>query len=237
MVSDGTEFVLGDIERLFDETRRKTQAKHEKWEYYNRRRRDVQIMVNEWVLITTHPLSSATKKVVAEFKPKFEGKTDKCGPLIRLPPSSWSETRRKIKRSKNENIGYKRSRESGSGGPERKIQKGSEHRVPKRALSSNYTNRVLLKYRKRGRTEETVMPSNSGYSLRPRNGTREESRPTMEMKENQFEPRKAEESTTAPTSKSKQGQATRIPEEVVNNKMARKGKEERIPTDRSTWRS
>ncbi|GFW46687.1 hypothetical protein TNCV_1937551 [Trichonephila clavipes] len=47
-----------------------------------------------------------------------------------------------MKRSKKEYIGYKRSRESGSGGPKRKIQKGSEHRVSKRALSSNYkTNR------------------------------------------------------------------------------------------------
>ncbi|GFW39594.1 retrovirus-related Pol polyprotein from transposon 17.6 [Trichonephila clavipes] len=38
MVSDGTEFA-GDIERLFEEAKRNTKAKHEKWEkYYNRRR-------------------------------------------------------------------------------------------------------------------------------------------------------------------------------------------------------
>ncbi|GFV05495.1 uncharacterized protein TNCV_227061 [Trichonephila clavipes] len=44
MVSVGTEFAVGDIERLFEEARRNTKAKHEKWEkYYNRRRRDVQI--------------------------------------------------------------------------------------------------------------------------------------------------------------------------------------------------
>ncbi|GFW03137.1 uncharacterized protein TNCV_157571 [Trichonephila clavipes] len=74
MVSDGTEFAVGDIERLFDEARPNTKAKNEKWEkYYNRRRRDGQIKVNDWVLIKTHPLSSATKKVVAKFKPKFEG--------------------------------------------------------------------------------------------------------------------------------------------------------------------
>ncbi|GFT98785.1 uncharacterized protein TNCV_3792261 [Trichonephila clavipes] len=66
MVSDRTEFAVGDIERLFEEARRNTKAKHEKWEkYYNRRRRDVQIKVNDCVL--------ATKKVVAKFKPKFEG--------------------------------------------------------------------------------------------------------------------------------------------------------------------
>ncbi|GFV55810.1 retrovirus-related Pol polyprotein from transposon 17.6 [Trichonephila clavipes] len=74
MVSDGTEFAVGDIERLFEESRRNTKTKHEKWEkYYNRRRRDVQLKVNDWVLVATHPLSSATRKVVAKFKPKFEG--------------------------------------------------------------------------------------------------------------------------------------------------------------------
>ncbi|GFU41242.1 retrovirus-related Pol polyprotein from transposon 17.6 [Trichonephila clavipes] len=74
MVSDGTEFAVGDIERLFEEARRNTKTKQEKWEkYYNRRRRDVQIKVNDWVLVATHPLSSATRKVVGKFKPKFEG--------------------------------------------------------------------------------------------------------------------------------------------------------------------
>ncbi|GFU14319.1 uncharacterized protein TNCV_3491301 [Trichonephila clavipes] len=72
MVLDGTKFAVGDIERLFDEARRNTKAKYEKWEkYYNRRRRDMQIKVNDWVLIKTHPLNSTTKNVVAKFKPKF----------------------------------------------------------------------------------------------------------------------------------------------------------------------
>ncbi|GFT19531.1 uncharacterized protein TNCV_2534181 [Trichonephila clavipes] len=71
---DETEFAVGDIERLFEESRRNTKTKHEKWEkYYNRHRRDVQIKVNDWNLVTTHPLSSATRKVVAKFKPKCEG--------------------------------------------------------------------------------------------------------------------------------------------------------------------
>ncbi|GFW56844.1 uncharacterized protein TNCV_160741 [Trichonephila clavipes] len=74
MVSDGTDFAVGDIERLFEEARRNTETKQEKWKkYYNRRRRDVQIKVNDWVLVATHPLSSATRNVVAKFKPKFEG--------------------------------------------------------------------------------------------------------------------------------------------------------------------
>ncbi|GFW74381.1 uncharacterized protein TNCV_2412801 [Trichonephila clavipes] len=37
MVSDGNEFAVGDIDRLFEEARRNTKAKHEKMEkYYNR---------------------------------------------------------------------------------------------------------------------------------------------------------------------------------------------------------
>ncbi|GFV08019.1 uncharacterized protein TNCV_1046481 [Trichonephila clavipes] len=74
VVSDGTEFAVGDIKRLFEEARRNTEIKREKWKkYYNRRRRDVQIKVNDWVLVATHPLSSATRKMVATVKPKFEG--------------------------------------------------------------------------------------------------------------------------------------------------------------------
>ncbi|GFX92539.1 uncharacterized protein TNCV_2519981 [Trichonephila clavipes] len=54
--------------------RRNTKAKHEKrTKYYDRRRRDVQIKVNDWVLVKTHPLSSAAQKVVAKFNPKCEG--------------------------------------------------------------------------------------------------------------------------------------------------------------------
>ncbi|GFV77770.1 hypothetical protein TNCV_1575181 [Trichonephila clavipes] len=73
MVSDGTEFAVVDIEKWFDEDRRNTKAKHEKWaKYYDKRRRDVQIKVNDWVLVKTYPLSSVAQNVVAKFKPKFE---------------------------------------------------------------------------------------------------------------------------------------------------------------------
>ncbi|GFW80038.1 uncharacterized protein TNCV_984471 [Trichonephila clavipes] len=38
MLSDGTEFAIGDIEKLFEEARKNTKVKHEKWaKYYNRR--------------------------------------------------------------------------------------------------------------------------------------------------------------------------------------------------------
>ncbi|GFX40311.1 uncharacterized protein TNCV_4319441 [Trichonephila clavipes] len=266
------------------ETKRNTKTKHEKWEkYYNRRRRDLQIKVIDWVLVAKHPLSSATRKVVAKFKPNFEGpyrvldvknnnvviwkagkrltinvdqvriyrhrkcdeeigtgssdngslrdessgfdkvqrrsnesrdgkkkgsevkrdleekglsfrnnqgekhtnKTNKREPLIRSIPSSWSEKGRMIKKSKNERLEYRRSNESRPGGPERKVQKGSERRVNKRDLSSNDYNSVLPRLRKKNRREETVTPTTSGYNLRPRKGKREESRLTIERKTQQ----------------------------------------------------
>ncbi|GFY12402.1 uncharacterized protein TNCV_1798241 [Trichonephila clavipes] len=60
--------------RVTNEARRNTKTKHEKWaKYYNQRRRDIRIKVKDWVLVKTHPLSSAVQKMVARFKPKFEG--------------------------------------------------------------------------------------------------------------------------------------------------------------------
>ncbi|GFX75408.1 retrovirus-related Pol polyprotein from transposon opus [Trichonephila clavipes] len=261
--------------RKIRDTRPNTETKHENWKkYYNRRRRDVQIKVNDWVLVATHPLRSATRKVVGKFKPKFGGpyrvldvknnnvviwkagkrltinvdqvriyrhrkcdeteigtgspdngslrdessgsdrvqrrsndsrdgkmkgsevkrelqekglsfrndqgekhtnKTNKRGPLIRSIPSSWSEKGRMIKKSKKQKFRYKRANESRSGGPERKVRKGSEHRVSKRNLSSNDTNSVFPNIRNRSRREETVAPTSSGYNLKPRIGKREKS--------------------------------------------------------------
>ncbi|GFW46730.1 uncharacterized protein TNCV_2980861 [Trichonephila clavipes] len=228
--------------------------------------------VDDWVLIATQPLSSATRKVVAKFKPKFEGpyrvldvknnnvvvwkagkrltvnndqvkiyrhrkcdeteigtgssdngslrdessgfdrvqrrsnesqdgkkkgsdvkreleekglsfkndqgerhtnKTNKREPLIRSIPSSWSEKSR-IKRSKNEILGYKRSHESGSSGPNRKFRKNSNYRVTKRALSSNDYN-VLQKYNRKRLKQDKVAVNTNQYNLRPRGGREVES--------------------------------------------------------------
>ncbi|GFY08426.1 uncharacterized protein TNCV_1358311 [Trichonephila clavipes] len=97
---------------------------------------------------------------------------------------------------------YKRSHKSRSGGPEKKVQKGSEHRVNKRDLSSNYrTNHSLTKFRKKSQREKTVTPNTSGYNLRPRIGNREESRPTIERKAQQGGPvrsRKGRERNDSP---------------------------------------
>ncbi|GFX60824.1 uncharacterized protein TNCV_4978001 [Trichonephila clavipes] len=211
MVSDGTEFAVGDIERLFEEARRNTETKHEKWKkYYNRRRRDVQIKVriyrhrkcDETEIGTgssdngsLHDEASGFDRVQRRSNDSRDGK--KKGSI----PSSWSEKDRMIKKGKNQKLGYKRANESRSGGPERKVRKGSEHRVPKRNLSSNDTNSVFPNIRKKSRREETVAPTTSGYNLRPRIGKREESRPTIQRKTQQGGPvrsRKGRERNDSP---------------------------------------
>ncbi|GFX74036.1 uncharacterized protein TNCV_4475341 [Trichonephila clavipes] len=73
-VTEDTKYVGRNIERLFDEARRNMRKKHKSWEkYYNRRRRDVHIKVNDLVLLQTHFLSAADRKQVGKFMPKFEG--------------------------------------------------------------------------------------------------------------------------------------------------------------------
>ncbi|GFX69508.1 uncharacterized protein TNCV_380771 [Trichonephila clavipes] len=164
---------------------------------------------------------------------RHTNKTNKRGPLIRSTPSSWSEKSRRIKRSRKEIIGYKRSPESGSSGPERKIWKGSVNTMNTRTLSSNDSN-VLPKYSKKRRTQDKVASSTSGYNLRPRGGREVESRPVMEMKTQQGGPVRSRidiEGTTTLTSKSEQDQATGIQdEEVIHKGRTKKGKE-RVPED------
>ncbi|GFW94210.1 uncharacterized protein TNCV_1979501 [Trichonephila clavipes] len=105
------------------------------------------------------------------------------------PPGSWSEPNRKLKMGMKET----RSLDSGSGRPERKIKKGIGHRVAKRTSSSNNTN-DLPRFRKKVRTEETVMPSTSGYNLRPRRQAKVEPLLTNEMTTQQEGPVRARKS-------------------------------------------
>ncbi|GFX47387.1 uncharacterized protein TNCV_4691921 [Trichonephila clavipes] len=72
-VTDGAEYVGGNIEKLFDEARQNMQKQHKTWEkYYNRKRRDVNIRVNDLVLVQAHFISAAGRIVVGKFMPKFE---------------------------------------------------------------------------------------------------------------------------------------------------------------------
>ncbi|GFS90608.1 uncharacterized protein TNCV_4097991 [Trichonephila clavipes] len=73
-VTDGAEYVGGNIEKLFDEARQNMQRQHKTWEkYYNRKKREVNIKVNDLVLVQFHFISAVGKKVVGKFIPKFEG--------------------------------------------------------------------------------------------------------------------------------------------------------------------
>ncbi|GFX11782.1 uncharacterized protein TNCV_4341331 [Trichonephila clavipes] len=62
------------MEKLFDEARQNMRKHHKNWEkYYNRKRREVNIKVNDLVLVQTHFISAAGSRVVGKFMPKFEG--------------------------------------------------------------------------------------------------------------------------------------------------------------------
>ncbi|GFW90491.1 retrovirus-related Pol polyprotein from transposon 17.6 [Trichonephila clavipes] len=214
MVSVGTEVAVEDIEKLFDEARRDTKAKHEKWaKYYDRRRRDVQIKFNDWILVKTHPLSSSAQKVVAKFKPKFEVNVDQVR-LYHHRESDEMEIR--TSSSDNNRSSYKSNNFEGT-------QPGSDE--------SQYWR------------DETVRPRTSGYNFRPRRGAKVEI-PDQPMrsghnKEDQFDPEEAGRNHSKdPTSRSKEGHAAGISEaEVGNNSIASKGKEERTATDPSLWMS
>ncbi|GFV74762.1 transposon Ty3-I Gag-Pol polyprotein [Trichonephila clavipes] len=73
-VIEGAEYVGRNIEKLFDEARQNMRKQHKNWEkYYNRKRREVNIKVNDLVLVQTHFISAAGRRVVGKFMPKFKG--------------------------------------------------------------------------------------------------------------------------------------------------------------------
>ncbi|GFV98547.1 uncharacterized protein TNCV_4848761 [Trichonephila clavipes] len=73
-VIEGAEYVGRNIEKLFVEARQNMRKQHKTWgEYYNRKRREVSIKVNDLVLVQTHFMSAAGRRVVGKFMPKFEG--------------------------------------------------------------------------------------------------------------------------------------------------------------------
>ncbi|GFX32595.1 uncharacterized protein TNCV_3704691 [Trichonephila clavipes] len=73
-VTEGAEFVGRNIEKLFVEAKQNMRKQHKTWEkYYNRKRREVKIKVNDLVLVQTHFMSAAGRRVVGKFMPKFEG--------------------------------------------------------------------------------------------------------------------------------------------------------------------
>ncbi|GFT84208.1 uncharacterized protein TNCV_1150131 [Trichonephila clavipes] len=72
-VTEGAEYVGRNIEKLFVEAKQ-NMRKHKTWvKYYNRKRREVNIKVNDLVLVQTHFINDAGRRVVGKFMPKFEG--------------------------------------------------------------------------------------------------------------------------------------------------------------------
>ncbi|GFY52057.1 uncharacterized protein TNIN_309641 [Trichonephila inaurata madagascariensis] len=101
-------------------------------------------------------------------------------PLVRSSPSSWTEPNRRTKKCGKETLRFKRSWQSESGGPARKYKKSPRQQGAKRKFSVN--NNDLPYFSKRYRRDETVMPSTSGYNLRPRRGAKVKSQPANEKR-------------------------------------------------------
>ncbi|GFS68891.1 uncharacterized protein TNCV_4569421 [Trichonephila clavipes] len=73
-VTEGDECVGRNIEKIFDEAGQNMRKQHKNWKkYYNRKRRKVSIKVNDLVLVQTHFISAAGRRVVGKFMPNFEG--------------------------------------------------------------------------------------------------------------------------------------------------------------------
>ncbi|GFV38539.1 hypothetical protein TNCV_2221181 [Trichonephila clavipes] len=69
--------MLNMWEELFDEARQNMRKQHKTWEkYYNRKRREVNIKVNDWVLVQTHFMSdvgTSHQLDTRQGKPPTEG--------------------------------------------------------------------------------------------------------------------------------------------------------------------
>ncbi|GFY20254.1 retrovirus-related Pol polyprotein from transposon 412 [Trichonephila clavipes] len=71
-VTESADYEGRNIEKLFDEARQNMRKQHKNWgKYYNRKRREDSIKVNDLVLVQTHFISAAGKRVVGKFMPKF----------------------------------------------------------------------------------------------------------------------------------------------------------------------
>ncbi|GFX92709.1 hypothetical protein TNCV_2012951 [Trichonephila clavipes] len=153
--------------------------------------------------------------------------------LVRSSSGFSTEPNRRNKKCRKDTITFKRFWQYGSGGAERTYIKGPRQQEAKRKLTSVKSN-DLPYFRKICRREETVRPNTSDYNLRPRRGTKEESRQSSEKRTQQGGPVR---SRVSPTSRSKEGQAARAPEaEEVSNNIARRGQEERTIEDpNSLW--
>ncbi|GFV69798.1 uncharacterized protein TNCV_431171 [Trichonephila clavipes] len=133
MVSDGTEFAVWDVEKLFDEPSRNTKTKHKQWaKYYKKRRRDVRFK--------TYHQRKSDEKEIRTSSSDSSGSRYKSNSFEGMRPRSDES-----QYSRNNGSGHhlirgqnqigearrveidKRSLNSGSEGQERKRGKRPEH--------------------------------------------------------------------------------------------------------------
>ncbi|GFV98646.1 retrovirus-related Pol polyprotein from transposon 17.6 [Trichonephila clavipes] len=205
MVSDLTEFAVGDIERLFEEARRNTKAKHEKV---------LEVKSNNVVIW------KAGKRLTVNVDQVRIYRHRKCDEMAIRTGSSDSNSSRqesssfvRVQRRSNESQYGKKEgsdvkRELEGKGINFKKDQSDRHRNETnkcgpliRSTPSSWpeTSRWIKRNKnkkigKKNRTEKTVALSTSGYNLRPRRGRGVESRPAMEMKTQQGGPVRARKS-------------------------------------------
>ncbi|GFU24958.1 uncharacterized protein TNCV_340031 [Trichonephila clavipes] len=140
----------------------------------------MEIRTGSWDSNSLRHKSSHFESVQRRSNESLYGRKKRSG-VKRELEEKWIIFKKNQSEWHTETVEYKRSLDSGSGGPEKKIRKSIGDRGDKRTLSLNNTH-DLPQFRKKVRTKETVMPSTSGYNLRPRRGTKVESLPTNEKR-------------------------------------------------------
>ncbi|GFW50946.1 retrovirus-related Pol polyprotein from transposon 297 [Trichonephila clavipes] len=145
-VAEDTKYVGRNIERLFDEARRNMRNKHKSWEkYYNRRRRNVHIKVNDLVLIQTHFLSAAVRKQVRVYRPHQTDTISSDSPVETLYDEQ--EVSHGSNRSKQGQFKEHRKTSSQESEGCRSRQGNTAREIPrnKRKISSNASKDQVLK--------------------------------------------------------------------------------------------
>ncbi|GFX95250.1 retrovirus-related Pol polyprotein from transposon 412 [Trichonephila clavipes] len=164
-VTDCAEYVGRIIEKLFDEARQNMRKLHKNLgKYYNRKRKEVSIKVNDLVLVQTHFISAAGRRGVGKFMPKFEG------PYRVLERSSNRSSRSQPGKFKGSR---KTSSEESNG---RKSNKGNagwdDPRLKRKVRSNGSRDRKDLKRSKIGRKRSLQGPEH-----------RDQKRPTPKPKQ------------------------------------------------------
>ncbi|GFV74574.1 uncharacterized protein TNCV_5130161 [Trichonephila clavipes] len=203
MVSDGTEFAVGDIERLFEEARRNTETKHENWKkYYNRRRRDCKLRVLD-VKNNNVVIWKAGKRLTINVDQVRIYRHRKCDETeigtgspdngsLRDESSGFDKVQRRSNDSRDggKKKGSEVKRELEDKGLSFRNNQGEKHinKTNKlgpliRSIPSSWSEKE-----RKAKQKKTVKSTTSGYNLRPRNEKGVESRPTIEKKTQQRGP-------------------------------------------------